>query len=121
MRGIVAGIISALCIFGIFGLLSVSVDLDSIWKILGISAPIDFTDTAGRNFHTALLFILFACSFSIIATAFAFRSVSVRRCLGVSMAGDYRQLSTSVWEPISNNYSDGINNEWTDYKKVRKK
>ena len=91
-----AKFICALLFFGIFGIISVLVDVDSIWKILEISAPVDFTDTLGRNFHTTLLFIMYACIFSIIATAFASRSITIRRYLGIYLAGNYEGISTSI-------------------------
>lgn len=113
-----AKFIGTLLIFGILGAVSVSVDVDSIWKILGISAPVDFTHTEGRNVHTTLLFIIFACIISIIITTFASRSTWFQRCLGISMAGDCRGLSTSIWEPVAGNYCDDIDREWNSYKKV---
>jgi hypothetical protein len=61
----------------------------------------------GRDFHTPLLFILFACIFSIIIAAFALRQGKLRRTMEIFSVGVQR-LSTSVLEPIPGNYSDNL-------------
>ena len=106
-RKIVAVIVGTLSFFGLFGSIGVFVDVDSIWKILGITSPLNFTLVEGRDFHTPLLFILSACVFSIIATTFAARQRIIWRIMGVFPIGVGR-ISTPVLEPISDNYSNGI-------------
>jgi hypothetical protein len=109
--------IGALLIVWIFGSISVLVDLDSIWKILGITSPFNFTLLEGRDFHTPLLFVLFACIFSIVATTFASRQGRIRRTMEIFLFRVYR-ISTPILEPIHGNYSDSINNKCITYKKV---
>jgi len=103
----IAWVISTLLLFWIFGGIGVLVDVDSIWKILGITSPINFTLLEGRDFHTPLLFILFASIFSIVATAFASRQAWAWRIMGIFSVGIQR-ISTPVLEPISDNYSNDI-------------
>ena len=107
MRDNIAVIVYSLLIFGTFGFISVLVDLDSIWKILGVASPLNFTLLEGRDFHTPLLFVMYACIFSIVATAFAFRQRTIRRRLGVFLFRIYR-ISPPILEPIPNNYSNPI-------------
>jgi len=116
MREIVAKFFSAFCIFGIVGFVSVLVDMDSIWKVLGITSPLNFTIVEGRDFHTPLLFILIACVASIIITTFAFRQAKFRRIMGVFPIG-VQWLSTPVLEPIPNIYSGVSNYQRVNYKK----
>jgi len=82
-----AKFVGALLIFGIIGVVCVLVDLDSIWKILGIKSPLNFTIVEGRDVHTPLLFILIACVSSIVITALASRSVIFRRHMGIFLFG----------------------------------
>jgi hypothetical protein len=116
MRDKIAIVVSALFIFGLFGVPSLLVDVDHIWKILGITSPVNFTIVEGRDIHTPLLFVMSACIFSIIVTAFAFRQRIIGRIMGIFPFGIWR-VSTSFLEPIPDNYSNPIIYKRVSYKK----
>jgi hypothetical protein len=120
MREKFAVIISALFIFGLSGFTSVFIDLDHIWKIFGMASPINFTLLEGRDFHTPFLFIMFSCIISIIVTAFASRQRIIWRIMGIFPFRIWG-VSTSVWEPIPDNYSNPIIYKCVYSKKIGEK
>lgn len=84
----------ALHVFWIVGIGSVLLDLDHLWKVLGLEAPISFTYFAGRDFHTPLIFIITGCFFGIVFTAYALRQDEFRRFVDISGTRAERYLSS---------------------------
>ena len=66
------------CICGAVGLL---IDLDHVWDIFGLQAPINFSGWNSRPFHTPLVVIMVGLIASGIIAAFTYGSPKLRQCL----------------------------------------
>jgi hypothetical protein len=66
--------VCALYIFCICGCVGFLIDLDHIWAILGLQAPINFSGWNSRPFHTPLVFIMVGIIVSGVITALTYGS-----------------------------------------------
>lgn len=62
-----------LLVFWIAGCLSVLVDLDHLWKLVGVEAPLNLTDWVGRPLHHPVVFMLYAIICGLLTVAFVSR------------------------------------------------
>lgn len=88
----VAWAICALYIFCICGVVGVLFDLDHIWAILGLQAPINFSGWNSRPFHTTLVFIMVGLIASGIITTLTNGS-RLGKCLELLDKGIARRIS----------------------------
>ena len=66
--------VCALYIFCICGIVGILIDLDHIWDIFGLQAPINFSGWNSRPFHTPLVFVMAGLIASGIITALTYGS-----------------------------------------------
>jgi hypothetical protein len=70
----VAWAVCAFYIFCICGLVGFLIDLDHIWDVFGLQAPINFSGWNSRPFHTTLVFVMVGLIASGIITALTYGS-----------------------------------------------
>lgn len=70
-----------LFIFCFCGIAGISPDLDHVWDICGLQAPINLSGWNGRCLHTPLVFILGGIVAGCILATFAYGSIEFRQCL----------------------------------------
>ncbi len=56
----------ALFLFWIFGLMSVLLDLDHLWKLYGYTPPINLTNWYGRPLHNSIVYLFVSGICSIV-------------------------------------------------------
>ena len=100
----------AFYIFCICGCIGIFPDMDHIWDIFGLQAPINFSGWNSRPFHVPLLFILAGIVISGIITAFIYGSSKLRQCLELldkrierRISPDKRLFSDDLDYIVSNN------------------
>lgn len=71
----------AFYIFCICGFVGFLIDLDHVWDVFGLQAPINFSGWNSRPFHTPLVFIMVAFVASSVIATFTYGSPKLRQCL----------------------------------------